>query len=187
MTDQVNEAFGHYFRDMAGNQHFHTGAVPPSFAHSEIIPLYTHPARGVVDEAEPGAVSALVAAVNATLAANPHDDTMWSLEAAVAPFNASKPAECASGCPPRQVCDYCQVASKHKSQAAAQPAVPSVPEVCTWTFDDDDYAPKWDTSCGEAYCFIEGGPEDSSAKFCHGCGKPISTATPKDQPAQGVG
>lgn len=61
-------------------------------------------------EEEPGAVAMLVSAANAVLAANPSDDTMWSLEAAVAPFNARKPDECANGCPPRQVCDYCQVA-----------------------------------------------------------------------------
>lgn len=33
--------FGHYFRAMDGSQHFHTGAQAPSFAHSEVTPLYT--------------------------------------------------------------------------------------------------------------------------------------------------
>lgn len=65
-----------------------------------------------------GSVAALVAAANAVLAENPNDDTMWSLEAAVAPFNASKPAECANGCPPKQVCDYCQVAATDAAQGA---------------------------------------------------------------------
>ena len=61
-------------------------------------------------EAGKGAVATLVAAANSVLAENPHDDTMWSLEAAVSPFNARKPDECANGCPPQQVCDYCQIA-----------------------------------------------------------------------------
>lgn len=34
--------FGHYFRDMEGRQHFHTGANPPTFAQAEITPLFPH-------------------------------------------------------------------------------------------------------------------------------------------------
>lgn len=60
---------------------------------------------------EPGAIRALVTAANAVLAANPADDSMWTLELAVRPFNATKPAECANGCPANTVCDYCQIAA----------------------------------------------------------------------------
>ena len=66
---------------------------------------------------EPGAVRALVAAANSVLADNPHDDGMWTLEAAVRPFNAKKPDECAMGCPDKQVCDYCQVAALAQAPA----------------------------------------------------------------------
>lgn len=69
------------------------------------------PAAPVGVDAEPSPVRALVAAANAVLAENPSDDGMWTLEQAVRPFNATKPAECADGCPPQQVCDYCQTAS----------------------------------------------------------------------------
>ena len=69
---------------------------------------------------EPGPVDALVSAANATLAANPHDETMWTLEAAVAPFNATKPAECENGCPPQQVCDYCQIAARYTAAPKQQ-------------------------------------------------------------------
>ena len=62
-------------------------------------------------ESEPGAVRALVTAANAVLALYPHDDQLWTLESAVRPFNATKPAECSDGCPPQQVCDYCQIAA----------------------------------------------------------------------------
>lgn len=60
---------------------------------------------------EPGAIRALVTAANAVLALHPEDDGMWTLEMAVRPFNATKPAECANGCPANTVCDYCQIAA----------------------------------------------------------------------------
>ena len=74
--------------------------------------VYGAPKQQAVEVTE-DMVGALVSAANATLAANPHDDTMWTLEAAVAPFNATKPAECENGCPPQQVCDYCQIAARY--------------------------------------------------------------------------
>lgn len=80
---------------------------------------------------EPSAVAVLVTAVNAVLAANPNDDTMWSLEAAVAPFNVRKPDECANGCPPQQVCDYCQVVAKCATTPAhgdGEVVLPDLPE-----------------------------------------------------------
>lgn len=67
--------------------------------------------RGFAVQAEPGAVRALVMAANAVLALHPEDDGMWTLELAVRPFNATKPAECANGCPANTVCDYCQIAA----------------------------------------------------------------------------
>ena len=51
-------------------------------------------------EVEPSAVRSLVAAANAVLALYPGDDLLWTLESAVRPFNATKPAECAKECPP---------------------------------------------------------------------------------------
>lgn len=47
------------------------------------------------------------------------------------------------------------------------------PSVCEWTYDDNEYAPKWDSACGEAWCFIDGGPEENRVRYCHGCGKPV--------------
>ena len=69
-------------------------------------------------EKEPSAVRSLVDAANAVLALYPGDDLLWTLESAVRPFNAAKPAECAKECPPQQVCDYCQIASTAKQPAA---------------------------------------------------------------------
>jgi hypothetical protein len=54
-------------------------------------------------------------------------------------------------------------------------------EVCEWECDEDDYS--WASSCGEKYCFTEGGPEDNGHKFCHGCGHELKIAAPTE-PAQ---
>lgn len=50
--------------------------------------------------------------------------------------------------------------------------------ICVWTYDDID--DKWDTDCGEARQFTEGGPTENKARFCCYCGgklvaKPIET------------
>ena len=48
------------------------------------------------------------------------------------------------------------------------------PETCVWTPMDDDYMPgSWDSACGEAWSFIEGGPDENRVRFCQGCGKPV--------------
>ena len=41
---------------------------------------------------------------------------------------------------------------------------------CVWT---EDFNAKWDTSCGEAYCFIDGSPTTNGLRFCGYCGKPL--------------
>jgi hypothetical protein len=46
-----------------------------------------------------------------------------------------------------------------------------VRDYCRWTYDEHDY--KWDSACGEAWQFTDGGPEDNGVKFCQGCGKPV--------------
>ena len=42
---------------------------------------------------------------------------------------------------------------------------------CWWVHDQDDS--KWDTECGNAQCFIEGGPKENEYRFCPYCGKPL--------------
>lgn len=51
-------------------------------------------------------------------------------------------------------------------------------ETCDWTIDADPYGEKWDTSCGTAYCFEAGDPEDNHYKFCPNCGKPLRVVLP---------
>lgn len=110
--EAVKQAYGYYPVVVDGELHNQRDA--DRFAGFRLLSIIDN--AGKV-EAEPSAVRSLVAAANAVLALYPGDDLLWTLESAVRPFNATKPAECAKECPPQQVCDYCQIASN-----AHQPA-----------------------------------------------------------------
>ena len=47
----------------------------------------------------------------------------------------------------------------------------AVPLTCEWTHNDDDGY--WDTSCGKAWRFDDGGPKENNMNFCHCCGKTL--------------
>ncbi|RYM48748.1 hypothetical protein [Serratia proteamaculans] len=51
---------------------------------------------------------------------------------------------------------------------------PEIPDGCKWTYDEHDY--KWDSACGEAWMFSDGGPIENGVKFCQSCGKPVLLA-----------
>lgn len=53
-------------------------------------------------------------------------------------------------------------------------------DACVWTQDSDG---PWCTSCGKVWEFIDGGPADNGAHFCHHCGG-VLLAEPfaKDEP-----
>ncbi|MFS2103610.1 hypothetical protein [Ralstonia sp. Ralssp135] len=50
---------------------------------------------------------------------------------------------------------------------------------CAWTYDEHDF--KYDSACGEAWCFIDGGPQDNNVRFCQGCGGRVVLAAPAKQ------
>ena len=54
--------------------------------------------------------------------------------------------------------------------AQVQPVVRE-PLTCEWTHNDDDGY--WDTSCGKAWRFDDGGPKENNMNFCHCCGKTL--------------
>ena len=58
-----------------------------------------------------------------------------------------------------------------KSLAAAQQPVVREPLTCEWSHNDDDGY--WDTSCGKAWRFDDGGPKENNMNFCHCCGKTL--------------
>ena len=47
----------------------------------------------------------------------------------------------------------------------------AVPLTCEWTHNDDDSS--WDTACGDAWRFDDGGPKENNMNFCHCCGKTL--------------
>ena len=49
---------------------------------------------------------------------------------------------------------------------------------CEWDQGDPE-STEWHTGCGSHWIFNEGGPEENSMIFCHGCGKPIAITSPK--------
>lgn len=63
---------------------------------------------------------------------------------------------------------------------AAQAALAERDGTCQWVESrDGEY---WETSCGEAWCFTDGGVEDNGVKFCHGCGKRVAAVPYVDEP-----
>lgn len=47
---------------------------------------------------------------------------------------------------------------------------------CTWGASDDFEADYWETACGEAFSFIDGGPLENHIKFCPYCGLAVLVA-----------
>jgi len=45
------------------------------------------------------------------------------------------------------------------------------PLTCEWTHNAADGY--WDTSCGKAWRFDDGGPKENNMNFCHCCGKTL--------------
>jgi len=44
---------------------------------------------------------------------------------------------------------------------------------CRWTVHDDFEADYFETSCGQAFTFLEGTPLENGMRFCCYCGKPL--------------
>lgn len=48
--------------------------------------------------------------------------------------------------------------------------------VCEWSQSDDPDFCWWDSACGEAWTFTDGGPTENGMKFCPYCGKELCVA-----------
>jgi hypothetical protein len=57
--------------------------------------------------------------------------------------------------------------------AAARRTTPD--RECEWKCDDVENG-IWESSCGESWSFIDGGPVENRMLFCHGCGGKLKTA-----------
>ena len=59
-----------------------------------------------------------------------------------------------------------------------------VPETCMWTQIGDEFdGPVWESTCGELWSFIDGGPKENRVSYCHHCGKKVELpAAPELKP-----
>jgi len=62
-------------------------------------------------------------------------------------------------------CYRCRAEKAEAALAAAEKRVE--PDSCEWDFDD---CGTWNTTCGNAFQFTEGGPTENGCKFCPYCG-----------------
>ena len=53
----------------------------------------------------------------------------------------------------------------------AQAQAGAVPLTCEWAHNENDGF--WESACGEAWRFDDGGPAENSMHFCHSCGKSL--------------
>jgi len=51
-------------------------------------------------------------------------------------------------------------------------------KVCQWTEDHDGV---WWTTCGNGWCFTDGGPYDNKMCYCCYCGQPIKEHESQDE------
>ncbi|MCO1371493.1 hypothetical protein L0Z42_13190 [Burkholderia multivorans] len=65
-----------------------------------------------------------------------------------------------------------------RDQFAARRTTPD--RECEWKCDDIDNG-IWESSCGESWSFIDGGPVENRMLFCHRCGGKLKTAPTSDQ------
>lgn len=48
---------------------------------------------------------------------------------------------------------------------------------CIWSYADNEFWDRWDTTCGTAYSFYTGNPKDNNYNYCPSCGKELLMIT----------
>ena len=57
------------------------------------------------------------------------------------------------------------------TRTTTQAQAGAVPLTCEWAHNENDGF--WESACGEAWRFDDGGPAENSMHFCHSCGKSL--------------
>lgn len=52
---------------------------------------------------------------------------------------------------------------------------------CEWTQDSGPDFDLWNTSCGNAFTFFDGGPKDNEVHFCNFCGAKVIQVVPDEE------
>ena len=64
-----------------------------------------------------------------------------------------------------------EIVALYTTTQPTQPQAGAVPLTCEWTHNEDDGF--WETACGEAWRFDDGGPGKNNMHFCHSCGNSL--------------
>lgn len=87
----------------------------------------------------------------------------------------------------------CEVPSKFGTCSAAIAALREAIATndaaqCTWSESDPwgDVPSTYDSTCGELWSFIDGGPKENKVKFCHGCGGVVVVVPFVDEALEGT-
>ncbi len=67
--------------------------------------------------------------------------------------------------------EFTQIARAVLAKWGTPQPVVREPLTCEWTHNDDDGF--WETACGKAWRFDDGGPKENNMNFCHCCGKTL--------------
>lgn len=51
---------------------------------------------------------------------------------------------------------------------------PDADRTCTWVFNDNEFSPIWEGSCGAEWTFIEDGPKENEMNYCPQCGAKVA-------------
>ena len=64
-----------------------------------------------------------------------------------------------------------EIVALYTTPQPTQAQAGAVPLTCEWTHNEDDGF--WETACGEAWRFDDGGPGENNMHFCHSCGNSL--------------
>ena len=64
-----------------------------------------------------------------------------------------------------------EIVALYTTPQPTQTQAGAVPLTCEWTHNEDDGF--WETACGEAWRFDDGGPGENNMHFCHSCGNSL--------------
>lgn len=144
-------------------------------------------------EAELARVWTKIEVIRAKQAAKPKHSPLPEYPATTSPTATSGAREAANAAA-TEICDWCGVDSNDGERVAAiiLKHFPSAPvsaadgaDQCAWTLDDSNDGDFWETGCGEAFRFTDGGPTDNGFIFCYKCGKRIDAGKYSDSDSVG--
>ena len=76
--------------------------------------------------------------------------------------------------------EYFDMQDRLKSlDAQPVPDTVAVPRECGWKCAGEFDPDTWETNCGHAWTFVDGGPKDNNVNFCMYCGNKVAAQEAK--------